>query len=424
MALRHAGHEVIAAVTEVVTVAGLENAALALTGGVPVRTAPLPPWPHFSAEAVAASARVLASGRVNYWTGTEGRQFEEEFAARSGSRYAVAVANGTVALELALHALGIGPGDEVVVPAATFVATASAVVAVGAAPVVADVDVDSQCLSARTVEAVLTARTAAVIVVHLAGWPADTAALAALCRTRGLRLVEDCAQAHGARRDGRPVGTSGDVAAWSFCQDKIMTTAGEGGAVTTDDDALRRRCWERKDHGKSEEAIAAPAVPGFRWLHRSFGTNARLSEVQAAVGRVQLRSLDTFVARRRANAEALCENLAGVTGLRLPRRDLAAEHAWYRLWLHVRPEQLAPGWDRDRIVSALVAEGIPAAHGGCTEIQRERAFAALGRWQAPTPVASALGQTSVVLPVHPTLGPDDLADMTSAMRKVMAVAAR
>lgn len=393
---------------------------LALDGGTPVRSAPMAAWPSFGPAELDAAARVLGSGRVNYWTGDEGRLFEEELAAWVGVRHAVAVTNGTVALELALAALDVGPGDEVVVPAATFIATASAVVACGARPVVADVERGSQCLSARTVRAALGPRTAAVVVVHLAGWPAETAELEDLCRRRGLWLVEDCAQAHGATRDGRMVGRAGHVAAWSFCQDKIFTTAGEGGAVTTDDPEVGRLVWERKDHGKSRAALAAEHPPGFRWLHHSFGTNARMTEIQAAVGRAQLRRVDGWVARRREIAETVRAAVAGQEALRVPAPDATARHAWYRCWLHVRPDRLRPGWDRDRVVAALRAEGAPVAHGGCTEIQRERAFA--DHAVPETPVAAELGRTSVVLPTHPTLTDAEVGDLTAAVDKVMEAA--
>lgn len=399
------------------------RADLAVTGGAPVRAAPMPRWPHFDTDDILAVQEVLASGRVNYWTGEHGRQFEREFAAWVGVDHAVAVANGTVALELALHALGVGHGDEVIVPAATFIATASAVAAVGARPVVVDVDPLSQCLTVDTVRAALTPRTAAVVIVHLAGWPVDVDAIGELARGHGIRVVEDCAQAQGARRDGRSVGALGDVAAWSFCQDKIMTTAGEGGAITTNDRPVWRHCWEHKDHGKNWDSVTAVDPPaGFRWLHDSFGTNARMTEVQAAVGRRQLAKLDGSVARRRRHAAALRSALGGLPALRLPEPPPGVEHAWYRFWAHVHPERLAPGWDRDRVVAAVTAEGVPCALGGCTEIHRERAFAACPPPPHPTPVGARLGRTAVVLPVHPTLDERDVEDIAAAVRKVMEVA--
>lgn len=394
-------------------------ARLAAHGGPPVCNRPLPSWPHFDDKDIAAATVVLASGHANYWTGDEGSKFESEFAQWVGAPHAVAVSNGTTALEIALRALGIGPGDDVVVPSATFIATASAVATCGARPVVADVDLDSQSLTPETVLAVLTPRTAAVIVVHVAGYPADVAALHEVAKARRLRLVEDCAQAHGARRDGRGVGTFGDVAAWSFCNDKIMTTAGEGGAITTADTALWRRCWELKDHGKSYEAVFERDHPGgFRWLHDTFGTNARMSEVQAAVGRSQLQKLSGWVATRQAHSSYLRGALSGVPALRLPNLPLGVEHSYYRFYAYVRPEMLKPDWDRDRIVAAINAEGVSCLHGGCTEIYREKAFARVAGAPTRLPVAARLGATSLTLPIHPRLSVEDTADIGVAVRKV------
>lgn len=396
---------------------------LAIDGGDPVCRDPFPTWPRFDHQDAAAAAEVLRSGRVNYWTGEHGRAFEREFAQWAGAAHGVALANGTLALEIALRALGVGAGDEVIVPSATFIATASAVVSCGARPVVVDVDRDSQALTAGTVAPAITSRTAAVIVVHVGGYPAGTAALAELTAAGGLHLVEDCAQAHGARRDGQGVGTRGRIAAWSFCQDKIMTTAGEGGAVTTGDTALARRCWELKDHGKSYPAVHEQEhAPGFRWLHDSFGTNARMTEIQAAIGRLQLPKLPGWVAVRRAHGEALRDAFGDLPALRLPVLAPGVEHAYYRFYGHVRPERLKAGWDRDRIVAAVTAEGVPCASGGCTEIYRERAFDTIGRPAAPLPVAQWLGRHSLVLPVHPALSITNVRHVAQAVRKVFAEA--
>ncbi|WP_020579214.1 DegT/DnrJ/EryC1/StrS family aminotransferase [Actinopolymorpha alba] len=403
--------------------ASTRTAELAVTGGDPVRTTPFAPWPFFADDEIAAVVEVLRSGRVNYWTGDEGRVFEREYAAAVGAEHAVAVANGTVALELALRAAGVQPGDEVVVPARTFVATASAAVAIGAHPVVADIDAETQSLTAETVRAVLTPRTRAIVPVHLAGWPAPMDELMALADEHSLVVVEDCAQAHGAALGGRPIGTFGHVAAWSFCQDKILTTAGEGGMVTTDDEAIWRAVWEHKDHGKSYQAVyEREHPPGFRWLHESFGTNARMSEVQAALGRRALAKLPAWSERRRRFAAALDAGLAGVPGLRLTVPPDGVRHAYYKYYLFVRPEELAPGWTRDRIMTAVEAEGVPCFQGACAEIYREKAFDAEGRPPAPLPVARELGETSLMLLVHPTLDDRDIDDTVEALRKVMAAA--
>ncbi|MEB3366466.1 DegT/DnrJ/EryC1/StrS family aminotransferase [Saccharopolyspora mangrovi] len=393
---------------------------LALDGGTPVRREPLPAWPAFDGEDRAAVDHVLKSGRVNYWTGEQGRHFEGEFAQWACVPHAVAVANGTVALEIALRAWGVCAGDEVIVPAATFIGTASAVVACGAVPVVVDVDRESQCLTPETVEAALTERTSAVVVVHLAGFPANVHELLTLVRSRGLGLIEDCAQAHGAQVKGRRVGTFGDLAVWSFCQDKIMTTGGEGGAITTNQERLYQRCWELKDHGKSYEAVHSRRhAPGFRWLHESFGTNARMTEMQAAIGRSQLRKIDAWVDARRTHAGQLRDALDGLEVIRLPTVPAGTAHAYYKFYAHVEPAHFGEGWSRDRVVAAINAEGIPCWHGGCAEIHREKAFSATGRPSGELPIAAELGATSLMFPVHPTLSAGDVADIAEAASRVL-----
>lgn len=376
-------------------------------------------WPYFAEDEIAAVERVMRSGRPNYWGGTEGRAFEAEYAEKLGVGHAIAVANGTVAIEAALRGLGIGPGDDVVVPCRTFIATASAAVAVGARPVCADIDRDSLCVTAETIEAALTPATRAVIPVHHGGWPCDMDAIMDLAESRGLKVIEDCAQAHGATWRGRPVGSFGHAAAFSFCQDKIMTTIGEGGLVVTSDDEVYRRAWEYKDHGKGLESIRAAeesGAPGFKWLHDSFGTNWRMTEVQAAVGRVQLRKLDDWVARRRANAAEFERLLSGVPALRLVTPPDEAFHSHYRYYVFLRPEMLRDGWSRDLVVDALNAAGVRCGMGTCPEIYREKAFIEAGYAPAERlPVAMEVGETSIALLVHPTM---DLEDVRGAARVV------
>ncbi|WP_310467826.1 DegT/DnrJ/EryC1/StrS aminotransferase family protein [Sphingomonas sp.] len=397
---------------------------------------PFAPWPSFSEEEVAAVAAVLRSGKVNYWTGDECRHFEREYAAWAGTAHAVSLANGTVALDVALKALGIGPGDEVVVTPRTFIASASCVVNAGATPVFADVDRDSGNISAATIAPVLTERTKAIIPVHLAGWPADMDPIMALARERGIKVIEDCAQAHGARYKGRSVGAIGDIGAWSFCQDKIMTTGGEGGMVTTDDAELWSRMWSFKDHGKSWTAVyEREHPPGYRWLHESFGTNWRMLEVQAAIGRIQLRRMTEWSAARAAHAAALraaLEPLAGADGpVRLPAfpsREAAGDgetvHAHYKFYCYVRAENLAPGWDRDRIVSEINAGGVPCFQGTCSEVYLEKAFEGSGFAPAQRlPAAIELGETSVMLLVHPTLTAEQVELAASVAARVFTKAA-
>ena len=380
-------------------------------------------WPTFGPDEIGAAQAVLRSGRVNYWTGGQGRAFEKEFAAYLGVKHAITLANGTVALELALRAFGIGPGDDVVVPARTFIGTATAVVAVGARPLVADVDADSGVVTAETLGEAMTSDTKAVIVVHLGGWPCDMSAIMALARERDVKVIEDCAQAHGARWQGRLVGSFGHASAFSFCQDKIMTTCGEGGMLVSDDENVWRSAWEYKDHGRDFDAMrAATAKPGFefKWLIGSFGTNWRMTEVQAAVGRVQIRKLGQWVADRRHNAAVLDEALAKVPGLRVAVPPASAYHAYYKYYAYVRPEALLPGWDRSRILDEVNARGVVLTQGSCPEIYLERAFVERGWGPAERlPVARALGETSVMLQVDPTLTKNDMRHAADVMADVM-----
>ena len=384
-------------------------------------------WPDFSEEEAQAAADVIRSNRFNYWTGEIGRAFEREFAAWIGPAHAVALANGTLALDVALKVLGIGPGDEVIVTPRTFIASISCVVNAGARPVFADVDRDSGNISAATIAERITPRTRAVIPVHLAGWPCGMDAIMALARANGLRVIEDCAQAHGAKVGTRSVGSIGDVGAWSFCQDKIMTTGGEGGMVTTNDEALWSAMWSFKDHGKSWEAVyERQHPPGFRWVHESFGTNWRMLEVQAAIGRIQLGRMPAWTARRTGIAMRLAEALAPFAdAVRVPLPGEGMTHAYYRLYAYVRPESLREGWSRDRIVAELVAAGVQVLHGTCSEVYLEKAFDGTP-WRPAErlPVARELGETSLMFLTHPTIGDAELEHAAAAIGRVLGAAAR
>ncbi len=386
---------------------------------------PFPPWPSYTQEEADAVSRVLLSNKVNYWTGQECREFEHEFAAWAGCRHAIALANGTVALELALEALEIGLGDEVIVPSYTFLATASAVVMRGAVPVMADVDADSMTLTAESIATRVTSRTKGIIAVHLVGYPCDMDPIMELAERYGLKVIEDCAQAHGARYKGRSVGTIGHIGAWSFCQDKIMTTGGEGGMVTTNDAALWSRMWSFKDHGKSWEAVyEREHQPGFSWLHDSFGTNWRMTEMQGVIGRIQLQRMAEWTAKRRANAAAIWDAARSIPGLRIPAIPSWAEHAAYKCYVFVVPAALKEGWNRDRIMDAINGKGVPCYSGVCPEIYLENAFNNTG-WRPAErlPVARKLGETSLMFLVHPTLDNEHINKTCRVLQEVMQEAA-
>ena len=388
------------------------------------------PWPSFTQEEADKVSEVLLSNKVNYWTGQEGREFEREFATYTDSKYAIALSNGTLALDLALVALGIGArnggsdADEVIVTSRTFLASASAIVTAGARPVFADVDANSQNITVDTVSDVLTSNTKAIIAVHLAGLPCEMDELMDLADANDLYVIEDCAQAHGAKYKGLSVGSIGHVGCWSFCQDKIMTTGGEGGMVTCNDELLWKKMWAYKDHGKSWDAIYNKEhPPGFRWLHESFGTNWRLTEMQSAIGRIQLGRMPEWFKLRGKYADMIASTCSKFECIRVPSVPEYVEHANYKYYVFVRPELLADGWDRDLIVAEINALGIPCMQGSCSEVYLEKAFEGTDfRPSEPLPVARELGETSLMFLVHPTLTEDEINKTTQAISTVFELA--
>ena len=387
---------------------------------------PFSPWPSFTQQEAEAVSRVVLSNKVNYWTGTEGREFEKEFASWADSEYAIALGNGTLALDVALKALNVGCGDEVITTPRTFLASASSIVTAGAAPVFADVDLNSQAITAESIKAVLTPKTKAVIVVHLAGMPAEMDEIMALSKEHGFYVIEDCAQAHGAKYKGKSIGSIGHVGAWSFCQDKIMTTGGEGGMVTTNSKELWSAMWSYKDHGKSFDAIyKREHPPGFRWLHESFGTNWRMTEMQAAIGRIQLTRMSDWTAKRQTYGAKLDKAASAFDCIRLVEVPEHSEHAEYKHYMFIKPECLAEGWDRDRIVNTIVEHGVPCFQGSCSEVYLEKAFDNTP-WRPETrlPNAVELGETSIMFLVHPTLTEAEIAKTTQVMKEVFGLASK
>lgn len=380
------------------------------------------PWPSFTQKEADAVSRVLLSNKVNYWTGQECREFEKEFAQFAETQYAVALANGTVALDVALKALGIGAGDDVIVTSRTFLASASSIVTAGANPIFADVELDSQNISAETIEAVLTPNTKAIICVHLAGWMCDMDPIMQLAQEKGLYVIEDCAQAHGAKYKGKSAGSIGHIAAWSFCQDKIMTTGGEGGMVTTNDETLWKKMWSYKDHGKNFDSIYNKQhPPGFRWLHDSFGTNWRMMEMQAVIGRIQLKMMPEWTAKRMANMEKIYAAFADSPYFSVHRPSDEYVHAAYKCYVQVNTDRLPEGWSRDRIMAEMNALGVPCFSGSCSEVYLEHAFDGTA-WRPTQRLQNAqkLGETSLMFLVHPTLTENNIQTTESAIQQIIS----
>jgi dTDP-4-amino-4,6-dideoxygalactose transaminase len=374
------------------------------------------PWPLFTEEEANAVQAVLLSNKTNYWTGDECRKFEREFAEFSDSKYAVALGNGTLALDIAFKVLNIANGDEVIVTSRTFIASISSIVNAGAVPVFADVDLSSQNITRESIRSVITDKTKAIVCVHLAGWPCDMDPIMQLSKERDLFVIEDCAQAHGAKYKGRFVGSIGHIGAWSFCQDKIMTTGGEGGMVTTSDESLWRKMWAYKDHGKSYEAVYERDHPkGFRWMHESFGTNWRITAMQAAIGRIQLKRMPDWHRKRLNNANSIWNAAKQCKGLRVPDIPDYIEHAAYKCYVFVKGDIDL----RDKMMMEINEKGVPCYSGSCSEVYLEKAFDNTGfRPKERLPVAKELGETSLMFLVHPTLTEEEIQKTCNVLTEV------
>ncbi|MGJ8692040.1 MAG: DegT/DnrJ/EryC1/StrS family aminotransferase [Thalassotalea sp.] len=384
---------------------------------------PFSPWPSFSEAEISAVTQVLRSNKVNYWTGTQGREFEKEFATFSDCNYAVAVANGTLALDLAFASLPLKKGGEVIVTSRTFIASVSSIVNAGLTPVFADVNIDSQNIDADTIAEVITENTVAIVCVHLAGWPCEMSSIMALANKHQLYVIEDCAQAHGAKYQGKSVGSIGHIGAWSFCQDKIMTTGGEGGMLTTNDETIWRTAWAFKDHGKSYEAVYEREHDNsYRWLHESFGTNWRLTEMQSAIGRYQLTQMASWTDKRNEYAQRIFQACRQFDFLRVPDLPENIQHAFYKCYVFVEPNKLPAGLTRDLIIEKLSAQGVPCFSGSCSEVYKEKAFDNSDfRPKKALANALTLGDTSLMFLVHPTLTEAEIATTVSAIEMALSV---
>ena len=383
-------------------------------------------WPLFTDEEANAVKNVLLSNKVNYWTGNECREFEKEFAVWSNSKYAIALGNGTLALDSALKALDIGFGNEVIVTSRTYIASVTSIVTAGAIPIFADIDINSQNITTTSIRSMITNKTKAIICVHLAGWPCEMDEIMDLANEFNLYVIEDCAQAHGAKYKSKPVGSIGNIGCWSFCQDKIMTTGGEGGMVTTNDKSLWSKMWSYKDHGKSYKAVYEQKHPdGFQWLNESFGTNWRMTELQGVIGRIQLKRMSNWHSNRISNALKIWNTAKHCKGLRVPSIPDYIEHAAYKCYVFIKLEELKNGWGRDKVIKEINALGVPCYFGACSEVYLEKAFDNSGfRPKERLANAKELGQSSLMFLVHPTLTKNEIQQTCDAITSVMNMATK
>lgn len=399
---------------------------LAIEGGRPIRNHPLPVWPTFSKTMIQAVSKVLQSGQVNYWTGNQGKRFEQEFSDYIGVKYAIAVSNGTFALEAALRSLDIKAGDEVIVPSKTFIATATAVLTVGAKPVFSDIDLMTENITSQLIKSLITPKTKAIIVVHLAGLPCDMNPILKLAKKNKIKVIEDCAQAHGAKYKGKQIGSWGDIATFSFCQDKIITTGGEGGIVVTNSKGLFKNIWSYKDHGRAYNLPKKEnPTHSFQFIHKTLGTNGRMTEMQAVLGRLMLKALDQLVIKRRSISNRLTMSINKLAIFEAkPELGTKFYHAYYRYHFTLNPNQLKKGWNRARIIRSINAEGIKIGTGICNEIYLEDVFEEKIKPKKRLPNASLLAQTSLYLPLNPNYSNKDIQDIINVLNKVAYYATR
>ena len=386
-------------------------------------------WPVFSEEEIQKVSQILFSGKVNYWTGYEGKNFEVEFAKYTNSKYGVVMANGSLALESAYKSIGLTSGDEIITTPRTFIATSSSAVLLGAKPVFADVDLNSGCISPESIEPLITPKTKAISVVHLGGWPAEIKQICKIAKAYNIFVIEDCSQAHGAKikskNSWKSVGSFGDVATWSFCQEKIITTGGEGGFVSTSNQRIRDICWSLKDHGKTLEKIKAQEnISGFKWLHEGFGSNYRLSEIQSAIGRIQLKKLDEWNKIRSFNAQIFQSKLQNLNIVRVPLINQNLRHAWYKFYCYLNLQALSSQWDRNRIIKTINDYGYPAFSGSCSEIYLENCFKKINKNYKRLKNARELGDTSLMFLIHPSISKDQIMDYSEVVKKVLVQASR
>jgi dTDP-4-amino-4,6-dideoxygalactose transaminase len=378
-------------------------------------------WPSYTKEESDAVSNVLLSNKVNYWTGSKCREFEKDFSDWCNVKYSVALANGTLALDNAFKAINIGVGDEVIVTSRTFIASVSSIVNAGAKPIFADVDLNSQNISPNSIRDSISNNTKAIVCVHLAGWPCEMDEILNIANEHNLFVIEDCSQAHGAKYKDKPVGSIGHIGCWSFCQDKIISTGGEGGMVTTNSKVLWEKMWSYKDHGKSYKSTFQSSSSGsFRYIHESFGTNWRMTEMQAAIGIIQLKRMDEWHAQRVRNANRIWSVARKCKGLRAPIIDKHINHAAYKCYVFIERSHLKIDWSQAKIIEEINALGVPCYSGSCSEVYLEKSFDKSGlRPKTNLPNAKKLGDDSLMFLVHPTLTNDEIQKTCDVITSVM-----
>ena len=385
--------------------------------------------PFYSSKSIQKIGPMLKSGKVNYWSGNEGKKFEKEFSNYLGNKYSVALSNGSVALEIALKALKLKKKDQIIVSPRSFIVSASCTINLGLKPIFADVDNNGN-LNIEGIKKAYNKNVKAIIVVHLNGLPCDLDPIIKFTKKNKIFLIEDCSQAHGAIYKGMKVGTFGDISTWSFCQDKIISTGGEGGLISTNNKKLWLKCWSLKDHGKNFNSVFFKKHKvGFRWLHDNFGSNYRMTEMQAILGRAQLKILDRQIKKRNIIAnlylDGLREYYEKYDILKKPNfnfkfsssrknKKLSGKsiHAFYRLNLFINKKKI----NQLRLLEQFNLKNINCGVGSCPEIYREKVFKKF-KFNPKKRLTNAklLGETSITFPIDPNI------NFTKVKREILLI---
>tara|TARA_B100000900_G_scaffold400922_1_gene405044 strand:- start:5727 stop:6899 length:1173 start_codon:yes stop_codon:yes gene_type:complete len=363
-------------------------------------------WPSFTKEEGDAVKRILLSNKVNYLFGGEGKRFEKNFSDFTNSKFSLALANGTLALDLCLRAIGIKKGDEVIVTGRTFIASASCISLLGGKPVFVDVNINSQNIDLISIKKALTKKTKAVICVHFAGFPCDMPSIIKFAKHNKLFVIEDCAQAHGARIAGKSVGSFGDINAWSFCNDKIMTTGGEGGMITTNNPSLFKKAASFNNHGKNLTKffdLSDKKISMFPYIHDSLGLNYRMTEMQSAIGNIQLSRIQKWNQIRNRNAEVIINKIKNLNIVKVPKINSEFNHAFYKLYLVLQSEFIKSGFSRDDIIDEITKRGVSVSFGASGRVFLEKGFKTYKTIPKGLPNSTYLEQNSLMFEVHPTI---------------------
>ena len=376
-------------------------------------------WPHHTSEEIKLVKKILASGKTNYLYGEYGKKFEKLFSKIIGNKYSIAVANGTIALEIAIKALNLPKKSEILVPSRSFFASASSVVQAGHTPVFTDVDYNSQNINLKYIKESITNKTKAILCVHLAGFPCDMFEISNFAKKNKLFIVEDCSQAHGAKIKNRSIGSFGDISCWSFCFDKIISTGGEGGIISTNSKIFFEYIWSYKDHGKNiYKYNKKTKLNKFRYIHDSFGTNGRLTEMQSAIGLLQISKLDVNIIKRNNICNFIINSFKDFNFIKFQKVPDKYLHSYYKLYFYIDFKLFKKNIKGNDLLYEFQNKKLKINSGSCPEIYLEKAFINYKNRKNRFNNAKLLGLNSFAISIHHKMIKKDLIKITKSMKAI------